>query len=228
MFVIGHRGARALEPENTLRALRRGMECAPYVEVDVRVSRDRHLVVIHDATVDRTTNGIGSVGSLTLAELRELDAGEGERIPTLEEVLDLISRCGGGLVVEIKEPGSEVAVCATLARVRPDPLLVVSFHAEVFQAVGELLGDVATGLIYSRSLEDPVQAARAVHARLILPKFMRVTPELVEAAHAAGISVVPWTLNSEVEFARAVALGVDGFASDNPCKARDFLASHGE
>ncbi len=227
MFVIGHRGARALEPENTLRALRRGMECALYVEVDVRVSRDRHLVVIHDAAVDRTTNGSGAVGSLTLAELRDLDAGEGERIPTLAEVLHLVSERGGGLVVEIKEPGSEVAICAMLARVRPEPLLVVSFHPEIFRSVGELLGDVATGLIYSRSLEDPVQAARAVHARVILPKFTRVTPDLVEAAHGAGLSVVPWTLNSEAEFARAVALGVDGFASDDPCMGRDFLASHG-
>jgi len=226
MFVIGHRGARALEPENTLRALRRGMECAPYVEVDVRVSRDRHLIVIHDAAVDRTTNGTGAVGSLTLAELRSLDAGAGEQIPTLAEALDLVSRRGGGLVVEIKEPGSTVAVCAMLARVRPEPLIVASFHPEVFQPIIELLGDVATGLIYSRALADPVQAARAANASAIFPRFTRVTPGLVEAAHDAGLSVVPWTLNTDAEFARAMDLGVDGFASDDPCRARDFLATH--
>jgi glycerophosphoryl diester phosphodiesterase len=227
MFVIGHRGARALEPENTLAALRRGMACAPFVEVDVRMSRDSRLVVMHDATVDRTTNGRGEVRSLTLAELKSLDAGGGERIPAFAEVLDLVAGGGGGLVVEIKEPGSEEAVCAHLARVRPDPLLVVSFHPESIRRVGDLLGGVSTGVIYSRDLDDPVRLAVSVNATTILPKFSRVTPALVEAAHAEGLSVVAWTLNTEEEFARAVSLGIDGFASDDPCRAGEFLAAQG-
>ncbi|MDW6064895.1 glycerophosphodiester phosphodiesterase family protein [Streptomyces sp. FXJ1.4098] len=101
-LVYGHRGARADEPENTLRSFRRAHRVgAEGVELDVRVSRDGHLVVIHDATVDRTTDGTGEVAALSLAELRELDAGQGERIPTLREALDAFP----GLVqVEIKAP----------------------------------------------------------------------------------------------------------------------------
>lgn len=227
MFVIGHRGARALAPENTLAALRRGMACAPFVEVDVRLSSDGKLVVMHDATVDRTTDGRGEVGSLTLAELKRLDAGGGERIPLFAEVLDLVAGSGGGLVVEIKEPGSEGAVCEHLARVKPDPLLVVSFYPESIRRVGDLLGGVATGVIYSRELADPVRLAVSVHATAILPKFPRVIPALVEEAHAGGLSVIAWTLNTETEFARAVSLGIDGFASDDPCRAGEFLAEHG-
>jgi glycerophosphoryl diester phosphodiesterase len=227
MFVIGHRGARALEPENTLRSLRRGMECATFVEVDVRLSRDGHVVVMHDATVDRTTNGTGEVGSLTFAELKRLDAGGGEHIPAFSEVLDLVVGRNGGLVVEIKEPGSEEAICDLLAGNRPEPLFVVSFHPETIRRARELLSDVATGLIYSRIQNDPLQIAVSVNATVILPKFTRVTPALVGAAHAAGLPVVAWTLNTEEEFARAVSLGIDGFASDNPCMARDFLAAHG-
>jgi glycerophosphoryl diester phosphodiesterase len=227
MFVIGHRGARALEPENTLRSLRRGMECAPFVEVDVRLSGDGHVVVMHDATVDRTTNGTGEVGSLTFAELKRLDAGGGEHIPSFSEVLDLVVGRNGGLVVEIKEPGSEEAICDLLAGSRPEPLLVVSFHPDSIRRARELLGDVATGLIYSRIQNDPLQIAVSVNATVILPKFTRVTPALVGAAHIAGLPVVAWTLNTEEEFARALSLGIDGFASDNPCMARDFLAAHG-
>jgi glycerophosphoryl diester phosphodiesterase len=86
MLIIGHRGAKAIEPENTLRALAKGMECADFVEIDVRMSRDNELVVIHDRTLERTTNGKGQVNDFTLEQLKELDAGKGEKIPTLKEV----------------------------------------------------------------------------------------------------------------------------------------------
>ncbi|MDD1713112.1 MAG: glycerophosphodiester phosphodiesterase, partial [Methanoregulaceae archaeon] len=106
MQVIGHRGARSVEPENTLRAVREGMRCADTVEVDIRQTRDGVLVIMHDATLDRTTNGHGLIRTCTLAALQRLDAGKGEKIPTFSEVLDLVGgRCG--LFAEIKEPGTE-------------------------------------------------------------------------------------------------------------------------
>ncbi|RLG46262.1 MAG: glycerophosphodiester phosphodiesterase, partial [Thermoproteota archaeon] len=101
-FVVGHRGASAYEPENTVRSIRRAFEMgADAVEVDARVSKDGHVVIIHDETVDRTTNGTGLVSELSLEEIRALDAGKGEKIPTLQEVLEEI-RGKGCLFLEIK------------------------------------------------------------------------------------------------------------------------------
>ncbi len=121
MIVIGHRGARAVEPENTLRAIRTGMACSDYVEVDIRLSRDREPIVIHDPTLDRTTNGSGPVSGLALREIRKLDAGGGEQVPTLAEVCDEIhDRCG--LFAEIKEQGSEEIVSRTLLERGPGDL----------------------------------------------------------------------------------------------------------
>ena len=110
MLIIGHRGAKGEEPENTLRAVRAGMACAESVEVDVRLSLDGVPVVMHDPLLDRTTNGTGPVNEYTKETLQTLDAGEGEKIPTLEEVCSLVAgHCG--LFLEIKEPGSEEQVC---------------------------------------------------------------------------------------------------------------------
>src|SRR5215212_6994015 len=99
MIVVGHRGAAALEPENTLRAFRRGIELGcDYLECDVHLTRDGRLAVIHDETVDRTTDGHGPVAGLTLDALRQLDAGLGERVPTLEEVLAEVRGRAGVLI----------------------------------------------------------------------------------------------------------------------------------
>jgi glycerophosphoryl diester phosphodiesterase len=115
-WIIAHRGASEEEPENTLRAFRRAAELgADMVELDLHLSRDGELVVIHDARVDKTTDGAGEVRALTLAELRRLDAGRGERIPTLQEVIDALrSRCR--LYIELKAPGTPAAAAETIIR----------------------------------------------------------------------------------------------------------------
>lgn len=222
MLIIGHRGARALEPENTLRALRRGMRCADYVEIDLRLSRDGVPVVIHDAALDRTTNGTGPVADRTLAELRSLDAGRGERIPAFTDVLDLV-RGRSGLVVEIKEPGSEDLICRMLADNGPDDLFVVSFYPDVLVTVRRLLPGAKTGYIYSKAVSDPVQAAMAVGADVLLPRKDRADRVIVRRAHDCGLLVFLWTLNTGEEFEEAVVMDADGFATDDPCSARTFL-----
>ena len=110
VLIIAHRGASAYEPENTLRSVKKALELsADMVEVDVRTSRDGHIMIMHDVVVDRTTNGKGYVKDMTLKELKKLDAGLGERIPTLQEVAELVRR-KAQLVVEIKVPGIEKKV----------------------------------------------------------------------------------------------------------------------
>lgn len=226
MLIVGHRGAKGVEPENTLRALRRGMECADLVEVDVRLTKDGIPIVIHDATVDRTTDGTGPIKGYTIEEIKKLDAGRGETIPTLQEVLGLV-RGKTGLVVEIKEPGTEAIIASVLMDQMPERLILVSFHPESVAMAKRLFPGVQAGLIYSQNIDDPVGLARSVQADLILPRWDRVSREVVDQAHSAGLLVVPWILNDEETIGKALQLGVDGFASDDPCAVRRYLQGRG-
>jgi glycerophosphoryl diester phosphodiesterase len=221
MQVIGHRGARSVEPENTLRALREGMRCADTVEVDLRLTRDGVLVIMHDATLDRTTNGHGPVRKHTLMELQRLDAGKGEKIPTFREVLDLVGRrCG--LFAEIKEPGTEDLACTLIREAGNRNVTVVSFHAAVIEQVKEYAG-IRTGLIVSGETTGPAVSALDLGADVLLPRFSLVTPALVTEAHREGLSLVGWTINDDAEIRRAIDLGIDGIATDNPCHTRGVI-----
>lgn len=224
MMIIGHRGAKALEPENTLRALRRGMGCADYVEIDVRMTCDGELVVIHDPTLERTTNGAGRVGDHTLRELRELDAGKGEKIPTLAEVLELV-RGSSGLVLEIKEPGTEDQISREVACCRPDRLLVVSFHEESIAAIRRILPDAATGLIISEKNPATIVNARILGAAAVLTKMTVLRPAMVTEAHEKGLMVISWTLNARKDYHAAEMMNVDGIATDDPCGARHYFSA---
>lgn len=227
MFIVGHRGARAAAPENTLRALEIGIACADYVEVDVRLSREDIPVVIHDATLDRTTDGSGPVCKYLLSELKALDAGDGEEIPTLQEVVSLVDgRCS--LFVEVKETGSEETVCRVLSGYDPERLFVVSFHEESIGKVKDLLPAVRTGFIFSRHRDDPISVALSARADAVLPRKDRLTPSLVDQAHRQGLLVVPWVLNAEGEVLAAEDAGADGFASDDPCRMRTCLRGAGK
>jgi glycerophosphoryl diester phosphodiesterase len=222
MFIIGHRGARAVEPENTLRAIREGMKCADYTEIDARLSKDRIPVIIHDATLDRTTDGTGPVGSYTARELRKFEAGKGEKIPTLEEVCLLVTgKCG--LFCEIKEQGSEEEVCSVLTRTGPKNLYIVSFHHQSLTAARSLLPSARTGLIISTTDDNLPELAANLGVQAVLLIWNLVNPDLVMACHDRGLEVVSWTLDTPAEFGKAADLGIDGLASDNPCAARRFF-----
>ena len=222
MFIIGHRGARAVEPENTLRAMKTGMTCADYIEVDVRLSCEGIPVIMHDPMLDRTTNGTGPVNAHTLEELKSLDAGRGESIPTLEEVCRLVSgRCG--LFVEIKEPGSEEAISRVIREFGLKDLFVVSFHQESIIAALAHLPGVRTGIIVSKDTASLPGAAQELGIDAVLPKFALLNDALIAEYHARDLLVVSWTLNTPEEFMVAAHLGIDGFASDDPCKARRYF-----
>lgn len=223
MMIIGHRGAKALEPENTLRAIRRGMQCADYVEIDVRVSSDGKLVVIHDPTLERTTNGTGRVKDHTLAELLELDAGKGEKIPTLAGVLSLV-RGRSGLFVEIKEQGTEHLIAREVESCRPDRLLFVSFHEESIAVMGEKLPHAATGLIVSERHPASIETAKGLGASAILAKMSMLTASMVKEAHENDLFLISWTANSVAGYRTADNMGVDGIATDDPCGARDYYS----
>ncbi|MEM2306816.1 MAG: glycerophosphodiester phosphodiesterase family protein, partial [Candidatus Bathyarchaeia archaeon] len=152
---VGHRGAKAYEPENTLRSFMKALELGVNaIEFDVRRTRDGELVVIHDAEVDRTTDGKGLVSELTLREIKALSTEKGERIPTLEEALDFLDR-KVKILIELKEVGIEEKVLeAVKRRGLEDNVIIISFHEEALRKVRELNDKVETGLIYVKH-RDP-------------------------------------------------------------------------
>lgn len=204
-----------VEPENTLRSFVRaeasGMDA---IELDLHLSKDGALVVMHDMDVDRTTDGSGPIAARTLAELRELDAGQGERIPVFEEVLEAVS---SPLQAEIKD----VAAARALADVIRERDLVgrvevSSFHDEAVTEIARLVPGVRTVLIASRWGADVVDRAKAAGAATLALNIRRLTLEIVEQAHSEGVKVIGWVVNTQDHLRLARALGLDGATTDFP------------
>jgi glycerophosphoryl diester phosphodiesterase len=215
-FVVAHRGASGYEPENTLRAVRRALEMGvDAVEVDVRLSRDGVPVVIHDETVDRTTNGRGLVRSMSVEELRRLDAGKGERIPLLSEVLEEVKgRCV--LFAELKEvDAAEPALKLVEAAGMLDSVLFISFEQEALAAVKRLAPRSHVGLIYAKP-SDGIVAAKHLGCEFVLPHYRLATEKAVAFAHRMGLLVVAWTVDDAETAAELKRRGVDGIASNYP------------
>lgn len=204
-----------MEPENTLRSFvhaeQAGMDL---IELDLHLSKDGALVVMHDAEVDRTTDGKGPIAEKTLAELRELDAGQGERVPVFEEVLDAVR---SPLQAEIKD----VAAARTLAEVMRrrdlvERVEVISFHDEAIAEIAHLVPGVRTALVADHWGTDVVDRAKAVGATRLVLNVRRITLELVERAHAEGLTVVGWVVNTQDHLRLARGLGLDGATTDFP------------
>lgn len=223
MIIVGHRGAAALAPENTLRAIKKGIACADVVEVDVRLSRDNIPVVIHDEYLERTTNGHGRVRDNSIVELKQLYAGGSEKIPTLTEVFDVVK--GERIIfIELKEQNGIEEICKVVQQTRYDNFVFVSFHVNALSLVTKTMPPVRKGLIYSKSLPNPIEITKSIGADFILPKSTRLTPQIIQTAHESGLFVVPWTYSTENEISGILTMDVDGFVSDNPCLARSILS----
>ncbi|MEM2342073.1 MAG: glycerophosphodiester phosphodiesterase family protein [Candidatus Bathyarchaeia archaeon] len=213
---VGHRGAKAYEPENTIRSFMKALELGVNaIEFDVRRTKDGELVVIHDAEVDRTTNGKGLVSELTLKEIKELSTEKGEKIPTLEEALDFLDR-KVRILIELKEVGDEEKVLDIIRRKGlEDNVAIISFHEEALRKVRELSDKVKTGLIYVRH-KDPIGAALNLKAQYLLPLYRFIHSAFVKRAHEKGLKIIAWTINTLEEAREYAEKGVDGIASDKP------------
>ncbi len=214
MRIIAHRGASFFEPENTPRSIKRAMDMgADMVEVDVRLSKDGKLVVIHDATVDRTTNGSGYIKDMSLFELKKLDAGLGEQIPTLEEVIELV-KDKISLVVEIKIPTIEDRVVETIQEKGLKDVLVTSFYHRVVKNVGNLDPSIETGIIFACQPLRAWKMALDAGSDVIFPRHEFVDVNMVENAHKYGIFVYPWTIDDPGKAKDLIKLGVDGIVTN--------------
>lgn len=221
MLVIGHRGAAGHRPENTLasvsHALALGVDA---VEIDVRLA-DGALIVLHDDTLERTTSGQGHYKAQRLAALRALDAGGGERIPLLEEVIAL-TRERVGLNIEVKEAGiAAVVIDATLAATAHCPawrarILLSSFDPATSAALAAARGTMAFGLLYEETFDAALERALALRALSLHMALGNVNEADIARARAAGLAVYVYTVNTPQDLARCRAAGVDGVFSDHP------------
>jgi len=214
---ISHRGASAYEPENTLRAIKRALGYAvDMVEIDVRETKDGQIMVIHDETLERTTNGRGYVHQMTYSELRRLDAGKGERIPTLQEVIDLV-KGRVGLVVELKGSGTTDKVARILAENNfADQTLVTSFIHPAVKRIKELNPQLRTGVIFRSAPIKPSQLALDANANALFPYYKYVTTQMIEDAHGNHLTVNVWTVDTREEIEYYVRMGVDGVVTNRP------------
>lgn len=234
-LALAHRGHSIAFPENTMAAFRAAVEAGvDAIESDVHLTADGHLVMLHDETLDRTTNGSGPVVERTLAEVLALDAwgrfGErfrGERVPTLDRLLDLADEAGIFLVIEVKgaDHGQSLAIAhATADRLAERGLLgrhLLSSFDQV--ALGVVRGryptlDVAPDRLPERGRLPPeavVGQAQAIGARVMQVLHTEIDRELVEAHHVADVALWSWTINTPAEIERSRALGCDGLMGDD-------------
>ena len=225
-------------PENTFASFDRALELgADWIELDVHLTRDGALAVIHDEKVDRTTDGRGFVRDHTLAELKQLDAGSwfgpefaAQRIPTLDEVLLWARGRHTPVDVEIKNApiyytGIEEAVVESLDRTAmAEQVIVISFDHRSVQRVKMLDSRIVTGVLYAaRPTDAGLGLARAAKADAVLPHWAYVTLEDVQTAHAAGLAVAPWATSDPEILHRLIGAGVDAIGTNHPDVLRQIL-----
>ncbi|MGA5440155.1 glycerophosphodiester phosphodiesterase [Streptomyces griseoincarnatus] len=214
-LTIGHRGVMGVEPENTLRSFVAAQEAGlDVIELDLHLSKDGALVVMHDARVDRTTDGTGAIAEKTFDELRALDAGRGERIPLFTEVLDTVRT---PLQAEIKDVRAARALAEVMNdRGLADRVEVASFHDEAIAEIRRLVPGVRTALVAGRYGTDVVDRAVAAGASRLCLNIRRITLEVVEHARKADLSVFGWVVNTQDHLRLVRALELDGATTDYP------------
>jgi glycerophosphoryl diester phosphodiesterase len=225
-LVTSHRGAGVLEPENTIRGLRRAIGLgADRIEIDVRLTSDGIAVLMHDATVDRTTNASGRVRRLSYAQISRLDAGRGEAVPRLEEALSLVRQTDTILQIELKGRRTTPGVIKLVEGLGMESQVVLTSFVQQRLVEARLLNSaIRTGVLWRQLPEDPITTAREIGARAIHVSYTAIDGPLVERAHALDLDVVAWNPNSVEEFARLANLGVDVIGSDRPDLLIDFRA----
>lgn len=216
MLKIAHRGARAYEPENTLRSFNKAIEFGvDAIELDVRKTKDNELVVIHSDDVNKTTNGNGKVNELTLEQIKKLVIEKDEQVPTLEEVLDSVGK-KVKILIEIKENGIEEKTISLIQKKKlMDNVVIISFHEEILKKVRKINDQVEIGLVYVRH-KNPIKTALNIKAQYLLSLYRFTHSTNINKAHENGLKIIVWTINNKEEVEEFKNKGVDGIAVDRP------------
>lgn len=240
MMNIAHRGFSSQFPENTLLSFQKALDLGVgWLELDLQLTRDGHLIVLHDRTVDRTTDGSGQAVDLTLDEIKGLDAGgwlapefASQRIPTFEEVIEGLDP-PAILVAELKFAGNDgiqSVIDLINERDASDRVVISSFDLEKLPAVKTLAPELPTTALLKTdgtSPQEKIDLARELGVDTLGPRCMDITRELVEAAHEAGLLVRAWGLGRDQgeEMRRLIDLGIDGMTTDCPDILQRILVS---
>ncbi len=234
---VAHRGAAGNYPENTLLAFQKALAIGvDEIEFDLRMTLDGHLVVMHDATVDRTTDGTGAIGELTLAEIRALDAGgvfgerfRGERVPTWEEALDLVQG-KVKLNVHLKEGGIpdgeyERKVAKALRAFRMVDDSILACNDESVGIFAEIDPRIACRIFPNgRSPEDYIQSSVEMGLRTMQPGRDMTTPEFVQKAHESGLGVHVFYADTPEDMRTYIGMGVDGVLTNYPERLNEVVS----
>lgn len=222
-LVVGHRGASAHAPENTLAAFRRAIEDgAQLLECDVHLSADGEVVVMHDETIDRTAAAdsplrTGAIGELTRAELDAVLLEAGEKVPSLTELLEITTV---PVFIEVKVADAGEAVAALLAQLPEDSparaSTVISFHAEALEAIRRGSPETPVSYLVGQVTEESVQTALGLGAAGIGPAIDGLSLGAARAVHEAGLRLNPWTVNRPAQLAVALACDADTITTDDP------------
>lgn len=222
--LIGHRGYPARYPENTILSFKKAIEIGcKGLELDVRLTKDNKVVVIHDKNLERTTNGKGFVSEFTLRELKKIDAGKGEKIPTLEEVLSEIADVR--LLIEIKTDAVKNIdkLCSETVKLagKKGDTFFISFSLDAIQSVKKIKPELKTGLIFSKPLIEPEQYARLLNA--VCPRLDRLDAEVSVFAKQHGLNLYVWTVNTVDELKKVLQYDVTGIVSNDPGSLSKFI-----
>ena len=220
--VIAHRGASGYEYENSRAAFRRAiMLDADGVELDVHATRDGGIVVHHDPEIP----GVGPIAELSLAEARQLRIPNGEPLPLLPEILELVGDRDVWVEVKGLPPACDPGFLAILDQgPAPHRYAIHSFDHRIVHRLGEIRPELRRGILLSAYLRDPVGVMRAVGATTLWQEWQQVDQELVTQVHEAGCTVVAWTVNDIGDLDRMVRLGVDGLCGNYPDRIRVAIA----
>jgi len=220
LLCIGHRGAMGHAPENTLKSIHKALELgAPCVEVDVHYV-DGQLIVFHDNRLDRTTNGTGYVLEKKFDYLRTLDAGEGEKIPTLHEVFEAIN-LRAGVNIELKGPGTARPVAKFISSVQEvgwnnDLILVSSFNHRELALLHRLNPGLKIGALIGGIPVDDAAFAESMGAYSVHPSLDFIDGRFVDDAHSRGLRVFVFTVDHPEDIRKMRELGVDGVFTNYP------------
>jgi len=224
MLKISHRGAGDYEPENTLKSFSKALELkVDMIELDVQLCKTGELVVMHDIRVDRTTNSKGYVGMLSFDELRKLDAGKGEKIPLLTEVLDLVDR-KAKLNIELKGPGTAEAVCKIINEYvkdkgwEYDDFIVSCFDHYALGKVKQIIPELRISALLAGCPIGFCEFAEKIKAWAVQLHIRTITPEYVEDAHKRGLKVIAWDADHPDDINLMKQMKVDGIISNYPDK----------
>ena len=232
-LVIAHRGASAYQPENTLAAFALAIEQgAQMIELDLHRSSDNQVVVIHDETLDHTTNLTGRVDQMTLAEIKPADAGNGERVPTLDETLDLtIGKLR--LYLEIKDAKAAAETLRIIrARRCQDDVMLASFDIELIRRLGEEVRDIELGVILGNETLNPIVrwreafpwiALRRINYQVLCMQVELCYGYLARQTKASGKRLYVWTADEDAQFAKMIERDVDGIVTNKPDRLIEFL-----